>query len=507
MAQPPRAETRSTLQHHLEGVRACLPRFEASAALDLKSHVLEVRARNRFYRLRPQFLRIQDGEVQYSPAVTEDTIGFIGWLPYFNKQWPEATGKLAFKAFCERRGLRTPRYSRVSAAGMDACLVKLDHSSFGRGMRGPYRSGTEAEASGEGAYFEAFVPGRILKAWFWDARLVCLQSQDMPEVEGDGRSTVRELIEARLNAGRRAPRWQDYADMVAYHGLTLDAVPVAGRRVPVDCRYGATLSRETDIYANVLPAHEHDRIGAQLRDAGPVLFESVPERLRGTGTAYTVDAIADADGSVWLLEMNCNPSLHPDVYLGMFTGLFGAPLPAGSGEATEAPFPQALGAPSTTAAGASLSREEILAIARLDVSQGRTEQALRRLKSLIELPDPPADALALAGRVYAELGLAGESEACYRRYLADRPDAVHECFELGVLLFQTGQLGAAQEHWDALLARAPAHAPTLFYRGLLALRTGGRDEARAHLEALLRTAAPDNAYVAKARTLLAEAGS
>jgi tetratricopeptide (TPR) repeat protein len=152
----------------------------------------------------------------------------------------------------------------------------------------------------------------------------------------------------------------------------------------------------------------------------------------------------------------------------------------------------------------SLSSEELFALARLDAEAGRSEQALRKLKLLVAEPQPPLEALAMAGRIYAQLRLVEQAQSCYRRYLAARPDALHESFELGVLLFESGDLHGAGTQWGQLLARVPTYPPTLYYSALLAAREGRRTDALKHLEALLSAAAPDNVYVDRARELLTE---
>jgi hypothetical protein len=68
------------------------------------------------------------------------------------------------------------------------------------------------------------------------------------------------------------------------------------------------------------------------------LWRSIPEPLR-PASLYTVDAIADAEERIWLLEMNCNPAVHPDAYPVMFEGLFGAPLDAAGREPASMPPP------------------------------------------------------------------------------------------------------------------------------------------------------------------------
>jgi hypothetical protein len=204
---------------------------------------------------------------------------------------------------------------------MQAYLVKSDVSSFGKGLRGPWRPDA-GQALGEGEYYEEFVPGRILKAWYWDERLIALEGIDPPKVTGDGKSTVRALIERGLRKGTSQPPWEHYARCVAFHGAGLETVLEAGREVVADILYGSKLLPVQMHNTNRLEQEKDTPIGVQLAAWGPALLDSVPAELRGIGTMYTVDAMAAADGRIWLLEMNCNPTVHPDAYAGMFEGLF-----------------------------------------------------------------------------------------------------------------------------------------------------------------------------------------
>jgi tetratricopeptide (TPR) repeat protein len=521
------SSTRNSLVFHMQAIRACMPRFNASAAVDLRQFTLEVRARNRFFRMQPQFTNIRNGEVQYSPQPGPTTSGFIGWRPYFNKRWPEAASKFAFKAYCEKHGLPMPRYSRESPAGIEPFLIKLDNSSFGRGMRGPFRKASEADAAKSGAYYEQYVSGRILKAYYWDAKLICLEMQDPPLIEGDGKRTVRELIEAKFIPGPLKPQWQDYAEMVAFQGEKLENALATGRKLTIDCRYASNFERDTDIFANVLAEQRESSIGRQLGELGPRFYESVPAELRAPGTVYSVDAMADQQDRVWLLEMNCNPALHPDVYFGMFEGLFGpaeAPVemesavqiansPAAIVVTGQWPPPQAqpagLPAPlhGTVDDQQAFTLEELLALARADLEAARLEPALRKAKMLSAGPAPSVDAFVIAARAYARLGLRVQAQDYFQKYLASRPDALHESFELGVLLFEGGELENARQRWQALLERAPTYAPTLFYSGLLAAHEGRLQDARRHLDVLFGSASADNLYVARGRDLLAQLDS
>jgi tetratricopeptide (TPR) repeat protein len=154
-----------------------------------------------------------------------------------------------------------------------------------------------------------------------------------------------------------------------------------------------------------------------------------------------------------------------------------------------------------------LEKDELLALARRDLENGRIEEALRKLKSLIAEPGAVADALPLAARIYAQLGLTERAQECYRRYLAARPDAVLESFELGMTHFDRGDTEEAEKLWRGVLERAPTHPPTLFYRALLHARAGRVPEARRDLDVLFQGVAADNLYATRGRELLQELDS
>jgi tetratricopeptide (TPR) repeat protein len=152
-------------------------------------------------------------------------------------------------------------------------------------------------------------------------------------------------------------------------------------------------------------------------------------------------------------------------------------------------------------------KDELLALARLDLEKGRVEEALRKLKAAIAERDPAAEALPLAARIYAQLGLTERAQACYRKYLAARPDAVLESFELGMTHFDRGDAGEAEALWRDVLERVPTHPPTLFYRALLHARAGRMPEARRDLDVLFQAVPADNLYVGRGRELLQELDS
>jgi hypothetical protein len=305
-----------------------LAAFDAEASLDLASLVLDVRARNRYYRLYPRFVVFQADRVLYTPRPTKEMRGFAGWLPYVNKRWPIGSGKFAFKDFCAEKGLPTPRMWKSAAADMRDFLIKYDLSSSGAGMRGPFASyrGTDGvQALQPGGYYEQFVRGDMVKGWFWEDRLVGLQIHPMPGIVGNGVSTVRELLtRAGRPDGERPLDWSKYEDIARFQDTSLEAKLPAGQPLLADFRYTSPLLHGFFNGTPTLERYKDSPVPSQLARFGPMVWNGIPEDVR-PATLYTLDAIADADGKVWLLEMNCNPAVHPEAYPFILETLFGPP--------------------------------------------------------------------------------------------------------------------------------------------------------------------------------------
>jgi hypothetical protein len=316
----------TSLLFHCRAVQSCLPHFRAQATLSFRNFSLELRARNRYFHLAPQFTYREQGRLRYFPRMRDETVGFVGWLPYFNRRWPAGSEKLAFKELCAAKGLRTPSWSTQGPDALDGVLVKHRFSSFGNGMRGPFRKADRGHAQcrlGKDEYYEEFIPGKIAKAWYWDERPVCLEIFDMPVVTGDGARSFTELVAAQVQFPGEPPERPQLEALARYQGFSPDQVPPAGARVLSDFRYGSPLFQlRVSHNANILAEHEKTGIGRQLGEAGPAFWGSIPEEVR-RGTLYTVDAIVDGEERVWFLEMNCNPMVHPDAYFAMFEGLLG----------------------------------------------------------------------------------------------------------------------------------------------------------------------------------------
>jgi len=311
---------RNYLQHAL-AVSRWLGQHGASAGINPATYVMDIRLGGRTVRFFPQFSTLaSDGLPAFFPELIDGVSGFVGWLPYFNKRWPIAQDKLAFKLFARAQGLRTPAWSGLNGPGIDRpVLVKRQLSTFGRGMSGPFLTGGDT-VLGTGDYLEAFITGRIIKAWYWNSTPIVVEAAHMPTVTGDGASSLRTLIAANL---KERGIWPDGLDALArLQGLELDTIVPTGNAVLSDYRYMSPLNPTHHVDHNVWPAARNSALGTQLLSAGEVCAAAIPGDVRGGGTMFSLDGIEDAEGRLWFLEANCNPQLHPACYAWMLNAIF-----------------------------------------------------------------------------------------------------------------------------------------------------------------------------------------
>ncbi|MES2180758.1 MAG: tetratricopeptide repeat protein [Pseudomonadota bacterium] len=147
--------------------------------------------------------------------------------------------------------------------------------------------------------------------------------------------------------------------------------------------------------------------------------------------------------------------------------------------------------------------DELTALARLDIEQSRVEQALGKLKFVLSTDAAPTEALSMAARLYAQLGLFERAKVLFERYLSIRPDAVEEEFQLGMVQLDKGESEQALATWEGMLKRLPTFPPGLFYSALILNRQGKMAEAIRNLDVLLQTAPADNLYFGRSKELLA----
>jgi hypothetical protein len=324
--------------NHVRAVKAWADACDAQVNLDLRTFSLEVKARNRYYTLKPRFITVNQGKVAYAIELVNDVTGFIGWLPYDVLQWDLSQDKLLFKEFLKGAGLKSPSAwsSKNEIAG--DFIFKDSVGSFGYQIAGPYRLDKAANVSWPPAkhaaskeqgvdFAEQFISGTNLKVWFWGAKAFYAHVHPYPTVTGDGRSTAQALVVARLaSAGESYTGQGDQENLIAsleFQGVKLSDVVEQGREIWIDFRYGRRYTRTSP---SADGDNDLEKVNAQVRQQIDLMGEKAAEQALRRFKApvlYSVDGVVDAEGSIWWLEINSSPILPPEGYPLVFSSLFG----------------------------------------------------------------------------------------------------------------------------------------------------------------------------------------
>lgn len=317
---------KSSFMDHFRWLRWAAKAQDAEVLIELDSMVAYLRKDGRHWVMQPRFIAEVDGVSRYFPTFTDASTHLAGWMTQTITQWPAASDKIAFKRAAGRLGLLVPDYSLDARATLANVVAKRATGSFGVQVHGPFRSSREhALQVADGEYFERFIEGSSLKIWFWGAQPVALERDQMPTLEGDGKSTARTLVVDRVKDLRRmTPAKLERIlarceAMLRFDGLCLDDVLPTGRRQRVEFRYGTEVMQLSDRETVDLRGN-HAQEWQSLREAGPKLLGMLPEELHG-GAVFSIDAIQDAGGAIHLLEMNSLPVVHPLLYDFMLASL------------------------------------------------------------------------------------------------------------------------------------------------------------------------------------------
>lgn len=146
--------------------------------------------------------------------------------------------------------------------------------------------------------------------------------------------------------------------------------------------------------------------------------------------------------------------------------------------------------------------DELLALSRFDMKNHRYDSALEKLKVLLERERVLIDAFALAGKLYASLGLYERAKHAFTVYTENVSDAYLELFQLGMVEKDMGNLDGAKEIWSKVLELSPNHAEALYFLGEACFQQNDIESARDWLFRLLETAPDESEYIALADQLL-----
>jgi hypothetical protein len=316
---------RNFLQHAL-AVGAWMRVHEATGGMDIVSMQMQISLGDKSLRFFPQFTADnQDGTLGFVNQMINGVNGFVGWYPYQSKVWPAAQNKLTFKQLAVQYKLRTPPWTQDLGQVTGAFIVKAEQSSLGHGLRGPFHvqagaARPEGVRLDTGEYAEQFILGRLVKAWYWNNQLAVAELSPMPYVQGDGSSTIEQLLRRKLASDQSLPEPLD--NLLSLQNLQRFSVLPKGQDAAVDYRYMSPLNPAITQDHNVQPHIKGSQLEAQLLHAGQCFWDDMPASQR-EGSISSADGIMDEQGRVWFLELNCNPLLHPAFYATMLDGLFG----------------------------------------------------------------------------------------------------------------------------------------------------------------------------------------
>lgn len=136
----------------------------------------------------------------------------------------------------------------------------------------------------------------------------------MPFVLGDGKNTIKTLIEHLFRIDSytelNQDEWENIQATLNFFGKKSTDVLNSGENQIIDFKY---VTRQRVIEDIKISSDIEHALLEQLSRVGNVVWElGRPEA--GRVYIYTVDAILDSDKRFWILEANANPIVHPFVY-------------------------------------------------------------------------------------------------------------------------------------------------------------------------------------------------
>jgi hypothetical protein len=131
-------------------------------------------------------------------------------------------------------------------------------------------------------------------------------------VRGNGHSTIAELIEAHAYAINRTVDATAFLPMLVYQGMTLNTTLTKDQVCPIDFRYKSVLP--TSHQTQDVKVAEHPLLAnhPMLHRLGQLIGQQADFGQRDR--VYSIDAVIDINQRLWILEMNCNPHIHPLLY-------------------------------------------------------------------------------------------------------------------------------------------------------------------------------------------------
>jgi hypothetical protein len=316
-----RESSKVFLLNHFKYLESAAKLYNAQLFLNISNFQVSLSINNQNHILYPAFLEIVHGKPYYSPEFTEAAVCFVGWRPYQFIEIPLLADKLYMKKLFLDNGLLTPEFSIDPNVFMTNVIVKQKNSSFGKGLRGPFKSTNEYSLQPEkGEFFESFVGGEILKIYYWNDMPVCIETQKMPIAVGNGIDTIENLASIKAFARGRDADVSQLNDVLNFQNKNHATVLKEGEAVLLDFRYESDFCDCFSISETPFPEESNEPLIEEFYYLGEVLF-SLIKKENIQNLCYTVDAILTESGEPWFLEVNTNPTVHQYIYEEMVNSL------------------------------------------------------------------------------------------------------------------------------------------------------------------------------------------
>ena len=118
-------ESKRVMLNHFKRLQQAVINAHGEAFLNLITFMVEIRLENRVYQLYPLFVTPHEGNYVYSAQLTQESLRFIGWRPYFNREVPEIGKKLSFKKLLQKEKITVPKTSQKTDGKLKDVILKM----------------------------------------------------------------------------------------------------------------------------------------------------------------------------------------------------------------------------------------------------------------------------------------------------------------------------------------------------------------------------------------------
>jgi hypothetical protein len=305
-----------TLFHHFQFLSNALKKHQLEGSLDFDTFEVCLTLSSGNIFLYPAFDVVVNGDRAFYHLFLENFTGFSGWRLFPFKEIESLSDKIKIKKFFINQDIPTPDYSlKISETIQYDFIIKDKKGSFSKGITGPFKPNEISHLSlDENHYLEAFLPGTLIKAWFLNKLLVCIEFREMATIRGDGVNTIKTLSNDYFSRIKKEINYSELETLLIYCEKKLDTVLNPNQKQLIDFRFTRSLWGNRSCFSYELSQNE-SILKVALERTGEIIYHGLKQEMEGV--VYTVDAIWNPPGQYSALEINYYPGIHPYIYQAM----------------------------------------------------------------------------------------------------------------------------------------------------------------------------------------------